>query len=50
MDIYQYNGIKYRALYINETKSGNKYVNTCDVKGKKVAIMYSKFKQQHYLI
>ena len=46
---YFWNGIRYRKLHINENKSGNKYVNTRDVNNKVVAIMYSKFKQQHDL-
>ncbi|KAK8875834.1 hypothetical protein M9Y10_006009 [Tritrichomonas musculus] len=47
---YFWTGVEYRKLHICESKSGNKYVNTRDVNHKVVAIMYSKFKQQHDLI
>ncbi|KAK8853659.1 hypothetical protein M9Y10_017220 [Tritrichomonas musculus] len=47
---YLYNGINYRVLYVNETKSGNKFVHMNDINGKSVGVYYSKFKQQHDLI
>lgn len=44
---YFFNGIKYRKLYINTNKSGNKFVIAKDTEGKSVNIYYSKFKKMH---
>lgn len=42
---YFYNGIKYRVLYANETRTGVYHVNANDVNGNRVKIYYSKFKR-----
>ena len=47
---YFFNGIQYRKLYINERRNGSLFVNLIDNDGKRVRVMYSKFKQQHDLL
>ena len=47
---YFFNGVQYRKLYINQMKNEYLYVNLKDVDGKKVKIMYSKFKKIHDLL
>ena len=39
----------YRILYINENKSGNKFVSMLDINNKQVALYISIFKHQHSL-
>ena len=39
----------YRILYINENKSGTKFVRMCDINNKKVSVCINRFKHQHSL-
>ena len=44
---YQYNGVKYRELLINETKTGIKMVRAYDVNNVRRSIYYTKFKREY---
>ena len=47
---YFYNGIKFRKLYINESKNGSKLVHALDTNGKRIKIYISLFKRLYNLI
>ncbi|KAA6375936.1 MAG: hypothetical protein EZS28_028537 [Streblomastix strix] len=42
---YFFNGLKFKQLYINETKGGSHFVHAKDTKGKVHRINYNKFKK-----
>ena len=47
---YFFNGIQYRKLHIIERRNGSLFVNMIDNDGKRVRVMYSKFKRLHDLL
>ena len=47
---YFWNGIKFRQLHICFNKCGSAFVQAYDTNGKKVRIMYAKFKREYGLV
>ena len=47
---YFWNGMQFRELHINEMKNGYLYVCMIDTEGKRVNVMYAKFKKLYGLV